>query len=532
MARFMIAVLLSFLLCPILGVIAQVSSSTPTGVGSFDPLDGTQPTPVLHLTVTPTAVTPCQNLTITWTIDNDNTDFDISQISLQYTNFNVSQSTYDPQGTTGTIVVWPISRLRRDWRVFLTDPGNYIINGTIVGDTPGVVVQSSPWELLPGDASCLAAPSSSGITDTPLSSDAPSQSQTSTPISAASHSNTGAIAGGVVAGIVVIACIAAFLLLRRRRNKRVANLGVLNNNQRLGGGKGHQRKWGGLSSIDKLQQGEIPVVIPSNSPYTSPTYRNRSGSTGHAMTDEEGLEKGYGKETFPVDADLLSEMPTLDSNRNSRRYSSDALSNVLRQTGGLAVYSEEHHTANVAAPVLTTTHATFNGGDDPFTDTSFTSRGKRSSALSVPSTARAPSRLSDTSTRPTPSPIPPPTTSAPPSQNNTMVRNTSATASLGRPARKPVPQYTDDSFELTNTSKSSPSTHSHSQSHSAWSPITKKGNSSSDTSPVTPLRNSPNDSSAYWLQDRAPVANRNIGLAGQSEGPVHYLMPDLPPPAQ
>jgi len=234
------------------------------------------------------------------------------------------------------------------------------------------------------------------------------------------------------------------------------------------------------------------------------------------------VEKAYGKDPYPVDDDLLSEMPTLNSNRNTQRYSSDTSN---RASEGLAAYKEDRVSSKIAtaaAPVLTTMHVTYNGGDDPFSDSAFSPRGKRASALSVPSTAR----LSDTSVRPSSSPIPPPTSSAPASHTNTMVRNTSASASLGRPARKPVPQYNDDSFELMNTRKSSPTSHS---------PLTSyptRSNSSADTSPNTPSRNSPNDSSAYWLQDRAPVANRNIGLAGQGEGPVHYLMPDLPPSAQ
>lgn len=536
MARFVIAVFLSFLLYPFLGVLAapDIASVTPTGPGASDP--EATPTATIRFSVQQPQITTCQYLNITWTVDSDTPSVDIAPMSIRYSNFNVTQTTYSPSPKDESIIILPVSRRGDSWLVFETEPGNYVITATPPQiDPQPVIVASDPFVLQPGDASCLNPNATSTMTNIPLSSDAstPSQTTSTSPPATSHKSNAAAIAGGTIAGLVVLAGLVIFCLLRRRRNNKVANnLSGFNAAQKAGAGKGH-RKWGGLSSIDKLQQGEIPVVIPANSPYASPTYRNRSQSTGHVLTDEEGMEKGYSKDAFPVDADLLSEMPTLDSNRNTRRYSSDALSNVIKQGGGLATYNEEHtryESPSVAAPVLTTTHATFKGGDDPFSDAAFITRaGKRSSALSVPSTARAPSRLSDTSTRPTPSPIPTPTTSAPPSQNNTMVRNTSATASVGRPQRKPVPQYTDDSFELTNTSKSSPT------SHSPLSSRPNRGNSNSDTSPTTLSRNnstSPTESSSYWHHDRAPIANRNIGLANQGDGPVHYLMPDLPPSAQ
>jgi hypothetical protein len=354
--------------------------------------------------------------------------------------------------------------------------------------------------------------------------------QSSAPLVSSSSSPSpkiGSIVGGTIAGVVVVVgLIVALLLCRRRRNVIAKNV-----NQRSVPGKGH-RKWGGLASIDKLE-GENPVLMPSNS-----YNRTRSRSTGLAMTDEEGLEKGYGKDTFPVEGDLLSEMPILHSNRASQRYSSDAVSAGLRQDSGLAVFSDDHKRKrgpNPAAPVLSTTTATSSGSEDPFSDAAFIARGNRSSSLSVPSTARAPSRVSDISGRGAPSPLPSttPVQSQPNSQANTMARNTSATASLGRPSRKPVPQYTDDSIELSHTNRSSPTSQTLPSQHgSGPGPGSSMADLSSSVTSHDGLASSA-DSNSHWLHDRrAPVANRNIGLAGQGDGPVHYLMPDLPPPAR
>lgn len=527
----MAAKLLLFALFSTVAVQAQITSTTPTGPGAFDPLDGAAaPTATVTITISPTLVSTCDTLTVQWDIENSSSDVDITPSTFLVTNMGVSQSgdvsSYSPPPIMTALGLYPLSRQQFSWFVFLTDPGYYVVNASVTqGNPPPVIVQSERFLLQPGDTSCLPSSSSSSMQETstpPPSLSSPTDSiilPVSTP-----KSNMGAIIGGTVAGIVVLILAVGFWFIWRRRRNTTHNVGSLTTvGSRSGSGKGHQRNWGGLSSIDKLQQGEIPVVMPSNSPYVSPDYnRTRSQSTGHAMTEEEGMEKGYSKETFPVDADLLSEMPTLDSNRASRRYSSDMLQRHA--------YSDPR---GVAVPVLTTTSATSHGSEDPFADTTFITRvAKRTSGLSVPSTARADSRVSDISTHVplSPSPIPGPN---PPFHVNTMTRNTSATPTpnMGRPSRKPVPQYSDDSFELTNTNKSSPT------SHSPLTPVSLRSPHRSNTDKTSGSGSkahstSPSDSSSHWLHERAPVANRNIGLAGQGDGPVHYLMPDLPPPAR
>ena len=460
-------------------------------------------------------------------------------LTLLYSNKGISQSgggtTYAPPEDENTIAVAPIVDGSWSWaKVFINNPGYYVINATGSSNPAPIIKQSAPFLVTAGDSSCLSPSSSATVSPSPDSASQPTSSETPTTPASPASPQIGPIVAGTIAAVVVLGLIIAFLLCRRRRKVISKNI-----NQRAVPGKGHQRKWGGLASIDKLE-GEIPVVIPSNkSPYGNQAYsRTRSQSTGRAMTDEEGLEKGYNKDTFPVDADLLSEMPTLDSERNSRRYSSDAMNSVLRQSSGLATFNEDQSRkrGSVAAPpLLSTTTATSNGSEDPFSDAAFFARGNRSSSLSVPSTARAPSRVSDISGRGAPSPILPvtPVHSQPPSQANTMARNASATASMGRPSRKPVPQYTDDSIELSRTSRSSPTSQGFpSRSGSGPAPGSSVADLSSSATSYDVLGSS-SDSQSHWLHERrAPVANRNIGLAGQGDGPVHYLMPDLPPPAR
>jgi hypothetical protein len=519
---------------------ADVTVGTPTGPGAEDPLTTSAATPTGTISVTldvaPAVVSPCQPLVISWTVVNMSV-IQGSTLNISYTNIGVLQTgdgfTYNPSPDAKTIAIAPISQGNWAWSpVSITDPGYYVITATGNSDPSPSVKQSSPFLVTAGDSSCLSSSSSSlsSTATAPPSIPSPQSSDPSVSSSGPPSPKIGAIVGGSIAAVVVVGFIVALLLYRRRRNVIAKNV-----NQRSVVGKGH-RKWGGLASIDKTE-GEIPVVKPSKSLYGNQAY-NRSRSTGRAMTEEEGLEKGYGKDTFPVDGDLLSEMPILHSNRGSRRYSSDAVNTVLRQDSGLAAFSDDHkrrREPKPATPVLSTTTATSGGSEDPFSDAAFIARGNRSSSLSVPSTARAPSRVSDISGRGAPSPLPPvtPVQSQPNSQANTMARNTSATASLGRPSRKPVPQYTDDSIELSPTNRSSPTSQTFpSRQGSGPGPSSSVADLSSSVTSYDALASSA-ESNSHWLHDRrAPVANRNIGLAGQGDGPVHYLMPDLPPPAR
>ncbi|PVG00728.1 hypothetical protein CPB86DRAFT_728722 [Serendipita vermifera] len=513
---------------------AVITSSEPTGTGITDPL-GEQTSATIELNVSTLTARSCEPMNITWTVTNGSANVDISTITLSYTNVGVSQTegdtTYHPTSGSQNLGVTPVSRLVWTWpAVFIQESGYYVIQASGSASPAPSIKQTPRFLVTVDDMSCFIASSpSSSTSDLSTLTDAPSApSNSPTEYSAPSpkKTNVGAIVGGTVTAVALLALLAAWLLFRRRRRSRESE--AVDSSPTMK--KGH-RKWGGLSSIDKLQQGEIPVVIPSNSPYaTQSVKRNRSQSTGRAMTDEEALEKDYENDIFPVDASALAEMPALNSKRESRRYSSDVVSAMLRQRSGLAAFNEQYDNragvGGVASPVVSTTTATVGGGDDPFSDAAFMSRSKRISALSVPSTARTPSRVSDISNRGPPSPLP---QSNPPSQANTMSRNGSA--SVGRPTRKPVPQYTDDSIELTNTSKSSPTT------PSPLSPQARYGNTSSVNPSYADLSTSHStnhlaesyDSVSPWLE-RAPVANRNIGLAGQTDGPVHYLIPDLPPP--
>ena len=513
---------------------AEVSVGTPTGPGAEDPLS-TNVTPTVAtvtLSVAPTAVSVCQSLVISWTVANmsgiEGTTLDIS-----YSNIGVLQTgngtTYDPPAEEETIANVPLSQTSWTWDpVLITEPGFYVIKAIGDSDPPPLVKQSSPFLVKPGLAPCPSFPppiATAGSNSTP----SPGPSGPTASSSSPPGSKIGLIVGGTIAGVAVVGLIGAFLLFRRRRSVVAKNV-----HQRQGSGKGH-RKWGGLPSIDKIE-GEIPVVMPPKSPHESWTYtRTHLQLTGQTMADKEGPEKGYKKDIFPVDADLVSEIPSIRSNRASRRYSSNAV-NAVQRASGSAAFSHEHSRKSEptpAMPVLSTTTATSRGNEDPFSDAAFMARGNRSSSLSVPSTARAPSRVSDISTREPPSPLAPstPVQSQPISRASTMTRNPSAPASVGRPSRKPVPQYTDDPIELGNTNRSSPTSQTFPSRHgSSLGLASSVADLSSSATSFDPLASSV-DSVSHWLHDRRPpIPNRNIGLAGQGDGPVHYLIPDLPPP--
>lgn len=493
------------------------------------------PTATLSISVSTSQVSSCDAMDILWSVENETAAADSAVLTLFYSNLGVDQvdnstgHVYNPHSTQNLIAQQQVSKGTFHWNpVWLNDPGFYVITATTdsdpsEGDPTILVRKSQPFLLTVQNTSCLSQATSNTLSSTPSISDLPPASSTdsSTPSETAVIANApkpskiGPIVGGTLAGCAALGLLMSLLICRRRRQVIAKNA-----TPRTIAGKAHNRTWGGLSSIDKLQ-GEIPVVVPAESPYA---YRRRSQSTGRAMTmtTEEDGEKGH-KDGFPVDADLLAEMPTLAQTKSTRRYSSDALSNVLRQKGG-----SDKHARNMvpapAAPVLSTTTATSGGGDDPFSDAAFIAHGKRMSALSVPSTARSPSRVSEVAA-PSPSPIPPATPIA--SQPSTIARNASANASIGRPSRKPVPQY-DDEFELTKPNKSSPTSLQPPANYSR--PGSSRGDlSSSATSHSNALASSVESSSTNWLH--APMANRNIGLAGQNEGStVHYLIPDMPPP--
>lgn len=517
---------------------AEVTTATPVGPGASDPLNDPTPTQAtVTLSVSPTAISPCQPVVISWTVDNMPA-ITGSTLTLMYSNIGVLQTgggtTYNPPQDEQILAVAPVGQGSWTWDAApIRNSGFYVIMASGSSSPQPLVKQTEPFLVTVGDSSCQSSTSALPTgTVAPSLPSQPASSETTTLQPTSSGPQVGPIIGGAVAAIAVVGLIVAFLLCRRRRNVISKNT-----NQRAVPGKGHQRKWGGLASIDKLE-GEIPVVMPGSnkSPYGNQAYnRTRSRSTGRAMTDEEGMEKGYSKDTFPVDADLLSEMPTLDSKRTSQRYSSDFVNTALRQNSGLAAFNDEHPRSR-ALPVLSTTTATSSGSEDPFSDAAFIARGNRSSTLSVPSTARAPSRVSDISGRGAPSPTVSPVSpvqSQPPSQANTISRNASATANMGRPSRKPVPQYTDDSIELSRTSRASPTSQGFpSRNSSGPAPGSSTTDLSSSATSYDALASSA-DSQTHWLHaHRVAVANRNIGLAGQGDGPVHYLMPDLPPPAR
>ena len=416
------------------------------------------------------------------------------------------------------------------WQVKVPTTGVYILTGSAQGVD---VYPSDPFTITVSNTSCYTATSSTPTpTVVPIittSSTRASAKSSSPPVGASTtsrassdlsqvpasgHISRATMIGAIFGAVIFVALLAALFFYHRKRSLKARAYA----NPKLEKPKGH-RRWGGLSSVDSAA---VPEGIPTF-PYAGPGYATSRDESVHKSTAEnETVEKGKPghEEESPAD-----EVPTL-SPRSYNRCSNGMLSATpAQQNSGLAAFNNER--ARTASLKGASPAASF--VSDPFSDNSPRARGIRSQSLSVSSTANASPRSSN---RPTLSTTP--TQEGPGSLRSTeggwseslgphsaggvVRRSTSANAGV-RPGRKPVPQY-DPSIEMTATTLGA---HSNYSQHSAQNSMT---NLTSDSH--TGLSSSV-DSTSPWLVDRAPVANRNIGLASQGHGPVHYLMPDMPP---
>lgn len=417
------------------------------------------------------------------------------------------------------------------WKVAVPTTGVYIL----VGSAQGVdVYPSDPFTVTVSNTSCYQTTSSTptstvapiiatssrrtsikssstplGASTTSLTSSGPSQ------VPASGHSSrVASMVGAILGALIFVALLAAFFFYRRQQSLKARAPA----NSKPGIPKGH-RKWGGLSSVD----GAAALEGMPTFPYAGFVNANSRDESVHKSTAEdktvEKRKPGHEEES-PTD-----EVPTL-SPRSYNRYSNGVLNATPpQQASGLAAFNNER--ARTAS--LTGASPAPSFVSDPFSDNSPRARGIRSQSVSVPTTAHPSPRSSN---RPTLSTTPPQEgpnslrsnesgwseSLGPHSASGAMRRSTSAAAVI-RPARKPVPQY-DPSIEMTVTTLGA---HSNYSQHSAQNSVT---NLTSDSHAGL---SSSVDSTSPWLNDRAPTANRNIGLASQGDGPVHYLMPDMPP---
>jgi len=488
------------------------STSTSSSSRSFS-------TPLANPTIalqSPGTLVSCGTVNITWAASG------VTRLSnpltINYTNEGAGGTVVKVISGVAAVVTDPLVQVAL-WRVNVPTNGQYILTGSAGGIS---ITPSLPFTVVVLDTSCFSstttATAAPGITTTsPVSLGSPSNSP-SAPLNASTTSLAGNdpsevpiggngngpkvanMVGGIFGSVTFVALLAALFFYRRNRSLKTRTLA----NSKPEKPKGHGR-WGDLSSVDNtVVLGGISTVTP-----TGPGYANPRGKSVNHFDD--GFEKGTPplyEEEGPAD-----DVPT-PSLRSRSRYSSGALRAALaRQDSGLAAFNNERaRTASSggASPAISLV-------ENPF-DNSPRMRGERSKSLSLLSTSHpSPQSLS------VPTLSPPLTLEAPGSPrvsendglDSSMRRSKSATAST-RPTRKPVPQY-DPPIEMTTT-------------FSSYSQHSAKDSVTNFTSDSHTMLGSSVDSTSPWLVDRAPSVNRNIGLAFQGDGPVHYLTPDLPPP--
>jgi len=405
------------------------------------------------------------------------------------------------------------------WRVNVPKSGRYLLTGRAGGVN---ILPSDPFTVAVSDTSCFNSTTSTptptlapSITTTSISSSASTllvvsaSSLTGTdpsavPVGGNNGSKVASMVGGILGAVIFVGLLAALFFYRRRRSLKTQT----HSNLKPEKPKGH-KKWGDLSSVDTtVKLDGVRTLAHSKSNYAN--SRNESVKSIDKFDDT--FEKG--KPSVHEETRLADEL-SAPFPRSHSRYSNGTLSGSLtQQDSGLAAFNNERArtaSSDAASPATSLV-------EDPFLENSPRAQGLRSQSFSVSSLARGspPSSYSPTHSSPLTQDGPGvPRISENGGPESNMRRSKSATT---RPARKPVPRY-DPSIEMTTKT-------------SVYSHQSAKNSVTNVTSDSHTMLGSSVESTSPWLVERAPSANRNIGLAFQGDGPVHYLMPDMPPPSR
>ncbi|KZP17488.1 hypothetical protein FIBSPDRAFT_27019 [Athelia psychrophila] len=421
----------------------SVASSTTTS--SATPPTVSSPGPVQQGLIfsTPTNVTTCQPADIAWSYIGSAGDL----LTLAITNEDVNQ-------TNIAVGIDPGPDLYT-WSPVNLPAGYYVVLGTIGASSN---VRSDVFLISGGsDTSCIATSTSSSSSATSTSATstiAPSSTSSITPVpvpvSSAKKSNTGAIAGGVVAGIIALLILIFIgMMLMRRRNKSARASRFSNS------GDAYSR------------------ATPTN----GARHHGPSESTGGMLISDTGHDIGPAIATA-VEAhsneDLYS-VSEKDMSGSPGKSSIDAALAHLSYTGGNNHRSSSSSTLN-HQPLTARTSLSHSRGSPP--------DGRRPS-LDIADYARS---ERSSSAPGAPRPFSPRTVAA---TSEFIPMGRSSSGASRRASRKPVPQYDASELQATPSEQSLPS----------------------------PLH-----------------IGAESGLRHQSSSgdvrPVHYLIPDMPPPGQ
>ncbi|TBU38145.1 hypothetical protein BD309DRAFT_548959 [Dichomitus squalens] len=513
--------------------------SVPESVPSTPTSSGTTSSPTAAITFAWSSSLPqtfalCSSPTITWSYSGP-------QESLEFlVTANVSPHTDSGdtvQGGPANIIASAIDATSQtwNWSPVNISTGQY----TLEALGSGVQAISSVFTIIAGeDTSCLTASSSASTSGAGSTSDtssatgsspSPTSSSTALPVHAAASgkSKAGAIAGGVVGGVVIVAAaLAAYIFFGLcRRSPTRSRRRAMDGSAPLG-------KWGGLSSRDSGMDVSAPAVggkgavvaaLPHKhtratsestsanlSPISSTAHGHLSSATTLAGVEEEkamGYGKGY---------EYIESVPPLAYKGNRRR--SSASTSYQGQLTPIESIPEPNPSAG--------------------------SQGRaRSKSASQSHRALALAKLDGGS-------IP----ASPPYEMgflpSPMNRSSSGAGHSGprRAARKPVPALSSADTLPSPTSTATPTVPtgaSVSRGQSLASTATATSYRALNEVPAHPMyRNDSQSSTNLRAPAAAPSRSRSredleaAGLELPSlnhkssfgDRPVHYLIPDLPPP--
>lgn len=459
----------------------------------------------------PGNLTSCQTTNIAWLASN----FAGTRIpfTVSYTNQGAGENVSSVISGVAVVVTDPSVQVAV-WRVNITKSGRYILTGSGSGIN---ILSSDPFTVAVSNTSCF-----NSTTSTPTPTLAPSITTTSSSASTLlvasptsllgtdpsvvpvggnnNGSKVASMVGAIFGSVIFVALLAALAFYRRHRSLKAHT----HANSKPEKPKGN-RKFGGLPSVDSTVLDGIHTVTHSR-----PNYANSRSESVKSVKSVNNFGDTFekGKPVVHEEERPADEVPT-PFPRSRNQYSNGTLS-VAQQDSGLAAFNNERArtaSSDAASPATSLV-------EDPFLDNSPRIRNIRSQSFSVPSPVQGspPSSFPTQSSPLTQDALGGPRISENGGPESAMRRSKSATT---RPARKPVPRY-DPPIEMTTTTP-------------VYSHQSAKNSVSNVTSDSHTMLGSSVESTTPWLIERAPSVNRNIGLAFQGDGPVHYLMPDMPP---
>ncbi|KAJ7676464.1 hypothetical protein B0H17DRAFT_1139894 [Mycena rosella] len=504
-------------------------------------------------------MTTCTPANITWLYARTANDVNL-ELSLAITNNGVLQPSPPPSTAVGSFPTTNPRRnspSRRDGTVNQTindgdiDPllhsytwpsvnvpaGWYIITGTLSFTAP---IESSPFYVVNGpDTSCFGAAGTSSI-PTSTSSGNPTSTSSGSPTSSAdlppptlpvdavstSKVNRGAIAGGVIGGLAVLAAaVAAYFYIRYASASS------------SGGSPARRgtRKWGGLGSVDSKTKA-YPNASPRSPGGGSGRHHSQSESVGPMLSQDSSVYVigNVGIDSRPSRVnDGLEEEDEVNSyfSPSQEKISSPAHGSPLKSP-----FSDSGHIDDDGVPMDLISPLP----GDPVTRNSSTSTSSYmnnnfSRPRSHPSSPYSPSPTSPASEAPfstaahnttTSSLSHPDSSSYPPSPSPAYPSGTSADVVIAAPSpvprrssageplsrrtpRKPVPQYNPTDPALKASPTPALPAAAALDSDSSREPSLRGGRPG--PSPVPPQLN-------------------HKSSFGNDGRPVHYLIPDMPPP--